>query len=423
MRIFDLEYWREIISVLKANKFRSALTAFGVFWGIMMLVVMAGSGKGLENGVYHGFENLAKNSTFIWAEKTGEPYAGFERGRYWEITTDDIKNLQRQIPEILLVAPRIEAGEFESTNNITRKNKKGTFSIVGDHPNFARIDPTRIIYGRFLNELDLQEKRNTCVIGNNVYEQLFEKGENPIGEKIKVNGISFTVVGVTKPGADDEDGSKKKLIHLPLTTVQNLLNAGSRIDYFGVTAKPQVEVSGIENTIIKILKINHKISITDEQAVGHYNIEKQFKKMTNLFDGVKILTWIVGLGTLIAGVFGISNVMLLIVKERTKEIGIKRALGATPWNIKLQIINESVVLTTIAGYIGLTVGVMILEIFKYITDYMNTGSSDVFFKNPELSASIAVSALIILIISGALAGLLPAQKAIQIKPIEAIRDE
>ncbi|MFA8343426.1 MAG: ABC transporter permease [Rhodothermaceae bacterium] len=422
--LFDIDNWQEIFAAIKKNKIRSLLTAFGVFWGILMLIVMAGSGKGLENGTMEGYKNFAKNSAFIWAQSTSIPYAGFDRGREWEITNEDLKNISSQMSEVKLLSPRLEPGYLNNINNVIYEDKKGSFTIVGDHHNYNKIEPMKLLEGRFLNKSDIDEKRNVCVIGQRVKETFFNDEEIPIGKMLKISGIYFKIIGVLKPGVDDSDGAKKKTIHIPISTIQAMFNYGDRVDYFGVVAKKNIKISEIENKLIRILKMNHKISPKDEQAIGHINLEKMFTKIQKLFQGVNLLTWIVGMGTLFAGVLVITNIMLLVVKERTKEIGIKRALGATPVQIQSQIICESVFLTTFSGYAGLVLGGVVLQIMNFIIKEINAGGTgEVFFKNPEISLQIALSSLAVLVIAGAVAGILPSRNAIKIKPIDAIRDE
>ena len=424
LNIFDIDNWQEIIAAIKKNKIRSILTAFGVFWGILMLIVMAGSGKGLENGTMAAYKDFAKNSAFVWAQPTSVPYAGFDRGRDWNIKNEDLENIKNQIPEIKLVSPRIELSKLSYINNVVYGEKKSTFTIVADHYNFNKIEPMKLLRGRFLNKNDIDEKRKVCVIGLRVNETMFEENEESIGKMLKIAGIYFKIIGVLKPGTEDNDGAKKKTIHIPISTTQEMFNYGDEIDYFGVVAEDNIKISDIEKKLVTILKTNHRISPEDEQAVGRFNLEKMFAKMQKLFKGIDILTWIVGMGTLIAGILGITNIMLLVVKERTKEIGIKRALGATPVQIQSQIVLESVFLTTLSGYAGLILGGIVLQIMNFIIKQINSsGSEEVFFKNPEISLQLAVTSLTILIISGAVAGILPSKNAIKVKPIDAIRDE
>lgn len=405
---------------------RTILTAFGVFWGIFMLIVMAGAGQGLQNGATEGFGNFATNSAFIWSNKTGEPYKGYKRGRIWNLNNDDMEYLKNNIPEIQYLAPRIQGWRESNGDNTIRNDKAGSFYIKGDYPDYRKIDPFTVLQGRFINDIDIQRKRKTCIIGERVLEVMFDKDEDPIGQYLKVNGVYFKVVGVFKPDTKmNFGGDKKETIYLPFTTLQQTYNYGDVVHFFSVTAKPGHEVAQLEEKIISELKNRHSIAPNDTEAVGHANVEKQFKIMSMLFLGIKVLTWIVGLGTLFAGVIGVSNIMLVIIKERTHEIGIQRALGATPANIIRQIISESVFLTTLAGYIGLLLGLLLLEgvNFALTTAAETNPDNDIFIKNPEISLGIALAALGVLIFSGALAGVLPARRAVKMKTIDALRDE
>ncbi len=419
--MFDIELYKEIWQAISKNKLRSTLTAFGVFWGIFMLVALAGAGNGLENGVNKQFEGFATNAAFMWSESTTVPYKGFKKGRRWYFDNDDMVSLIYNVPEIEYLVPRLNAYKQNSPNNVAYNNKYGTFQVQGDYPNLAKVEPFKMSKGRFLNEIDIRQNRKVCVIGSRVEEVLFNKGENPIGKYIRVSGVYFQVIGVSSPDGDMQIGyDKKEAVHIPFTTVQQTFNYGDIVHYFSFTAKKKFSVSDIENKIIDILKKRNSISPDDEGAVGHINIERQFKMMSYLFLGIKILTYIVGLGTLLAGIIGISNIMLVIVKERTKEIGIKRALGATPYNIIRQILMESTLLTLTAGYVGLILGILLNEGLNVA---MQSSDGDSIFLHPGISLSYGLNALLILVIAGGLAGLLPANRAVRVKPIDAIREE
>lgn len=421
--MFDLDRWQEIMSALKKNKLRTFFTAFGVFWGIFMLVIMLGSGTGLKNGVTSDFGDFATNSVFMWTRPTTVPFKGLPRGRNFNFKADDIEALKREIPEIEYLAPRTQTGGFRGGNNVVRGTKSGAFSIMGDYPEWNLIDPVVIDNGRFLNHADIKEKRKVAVIGNKVNEVLFAPGENAVGQYIQIQGIYFQVIGVFKPKNSSVNfgGDKEQSVFIPLTTFQRVYNWGDIIGWFAFTSKPGVPASLVEEKASALLRRRHSVSPEDPQAIGSFNLEKQFNQMTGLFAGINGLIWIVGIGTLLAGVIGISNIMLVIVKERTKEIGIQRAIGASPLNIISQIITESVFLTTFAGYVGLVIGVGILELVNYALT--NSGGESNMFQNPNIDFNMAVSALIILVISGAVAGLIPARKAVSIKPIDALRYE
>lgn len=400
------------------------MTAFGVFWGIFMLIIMLGSGAGLENGVTSGMGKFATNSFFVWTQRTTMPFKGFPRGRRFNFRNDDIQALRDNIPEIKYLAPKIRGWSAgDGTNNTIRKNRTGAFSIFGDYPEWNNIDPMDIIEGRFINNIDIKNRRKVAVIGTRVREVLFEPDEDPIGEYIQIQGIYFQVVGVFVPLNTNINfgGEKEQSIFIPFTTLQKTYNYGDIVGWFSIAAIDHVSASVVEEKTIKLLAQRHTIHPDDEEAFGHFNLEENFKQMKGLFTGISGLIWIVGIGTLLAGVIGISNIMLVIVKERTKEIGIQRAIGATPMNIMSQIVIESVFLTSIAGYFGLAVGVGFVEGINYAL--IKFGVDNEMFQRPEVDFNIAVTALIILIASGALAGIIPARRAVRIKPIDALRDE
>ncbi|MCK9220418.1 MAG: ABC transporter permease [Bacteroidales bacterium] len=420
--MFDLDRWQEIYHVLRKNKLRTFLTAFGVFWGIFMLVIMLGSGKGLEQGITQNFGDMATNSVFIWTQQTTIPYKGFPRGRRYDFDNEDTKAFKHSIPEIKYLAPRIQAGDFRGTNNVIRGLKSGVFNIMGDYPTFNQIDPLNIIQGRFINDNDITEKRKVAVIGTRVVDILFLKDEKPMGQYIQIQGVYFLVVGIFKSKRTGEQANQENMnIYMPFTTLQKTYNYGNAVGFFSITSKDGIPVGVVEEKAIRLLKQRHFVAPDDESAVGHFNLKKEFDKMQGLFLGIGLLVWIVGIGTLLAGVIGVSNIMLVVVKERTKEIGIMRALGATPFRIITQIITESVVLTTFAGYFGLCVGVGLLELINYLLG--STGANTEMFLHPGITFSVAIIALSILIVAGALAGFIPARRAVAIKPIDALRAE
>ncbi|HMM12703.1 MAG TPA: ABC transporter permease [Bacteroidales bacterium] len=418
--MFDLDKWKEIGSSLAKNKLRTALTAFGVFWGIFMLVIMIGSGRGLENGVMNGMGQFATNSVFIWGQSTSVPYQGMQRGRVVQLRNADTEAL-RKIEELELLSPRIDV-RGAGNNNVSRDQKSGAFSIFGDYPEWNEIDPVHMLAGRFINYADINEKRKVAVIGQRVREVLFAPDENPLGKYIRINGIYFQVVGVFKPLSVNINfgGDKAQSIHIPFSTTQQAFNYGDRLSWFAMTARPGVDASVLEEKALTLLRQRQKVAPDDARAFGFFNLDKQFKQMNNLFTGISVLVWIVGTGTLLAGVIGISNIMLVVVKERTKEIGIMRAIGATPRKVTAQIISEAVLLTTVAGYTGLVLSVFLLEL---VSKALPSDGGQQMFLNPGVDFNVAVAALFILITSGALAGLIPARRAVAMKPIDALRYE
>jgi putative ABC transport system permease protein len=422
--MFDLDRWNEIWHALMKNKVRSLLTAFGVFWGIFMLIVMAGAGKGLSNGIIEGVGKFATNSTFLWTNRTGEPYKGFKRGRYWNMDSEDLRIIKEKVPEVQIISPKNFGSNNNSGPNTVRGLKNGSFNIKGDYPEYVKIDPVTVEKGRWINQIDILEKRKVCAIGTKVFETMFKPDENPLGQYLKISGVYYQVIGVIKPETRvNINGRTEESVFIPFTTMQQTFNMGNDVHFLALTSIPGVPVSVVEEKVKDIIKKRHSISPTDTQAINSVNIEKQFLQMSGLFLGISILTWIVGIGTLMAGVIGVSNIMLVIVKERTKEIGVQRALGARPVTIITQIMLESVALTTVAGYIGLSLGVGLLELINRIMESQSKNSEEIFFKNPEVSISVALAALIVLVIAGLFAGSIPAKRALQIKPIEALREE
>ncbi|MFC2101075.1 ABC transporter permease [Bacteroidota bacterium] len=419
----DADRWHEVLSALKKNPLRTFLTAFGVGWGIFLLMVMLGTGKGLENSAMDGFGDFATNSVFMWSQRTTIPFKGFPRGRFYNFNNDDTEALINSIPEIELIAPRIQARGYRGGGlTISRLERSGAFPVYGTTPDANRIDPVEILNGRFINQNDINERRKVIIIGTKVYNDLFETGETAIGEYIKIQGAYYKIIGLfkskNKGGQADRDNQS---IHMPLTTLQKTFNYGNIIGWYAITSHKNIPVEIVEQKAKTLLASRHHIHPDDKRAIGSFNLHKEFKQMTNLFVGINGLIWIVGIGTLLAGVIGVSNIMLIIVKERTREIGIQRAIGATPWNIISQIITESVLLTTIAGYFGMVAGIGLVESVNYILIQFNAESE--VFKNPEINFSTAIAALILLIISGIFAGFIPAKRAVSIRPVEAIRNE
>ena len=420
--MFDLDNWQEIYHALASNKLRTFLTAFGVFWGIFLLMVMLGSGSGLENGVVDGFADDATNSFFVWTRRTTMPYRGLPSGRRFELDNGDTAAIRRSVPEAAVVAPRNQLGGHRGANNVTRGTNAGAFSVMGDIPEYDRVEAVPVVQGRFLNRYDLAEKRKIAVIGPGVQKVLFANGEDPIGESIEINGVYFKVVGVFQPlGSGDDGDRQEQTIYVPFSTFQHAFNRGDEVDWFAITAVPGVPASVVEAKVLKLLAARHRVAPEDHRAFGHFNMEEEFNKVQGLFGGIGMLIWIVGTGTLAAGAIGVSNIMMIIVKERTKEIGVRRAVGARPTSIMGQIVFEAILLTSAAGYVGLLAGVGVMEGVR--SALVKTGANVQMFKNPGVDLEHAVLALAILVISGTLAGIIPAQRAISVSPVDALRAE
>jgi len=419
--MFDIDKWQEIWHTITRNKTRSFFTAFGVFWGILMLTLLLGAGNGLEMGMKKEIRGLATNSCFFFANQTSKPYKGFKKGRSWSMRNADIEVIQNGVASVKHISPMIFGGMGD--NNLVRGDKAGSFSVRGCFPNYVNIEEQNILYGRYINDVDITDVRKVCYIGKNVYEKLFDKGENPLGKIIRCNGIYYTVIGVGTGLSDIQIGGRSEdMVVLPITTMQRAYNRGDVFDFLAATARDGYDVGLMEEEIKTIIRSQNSIAPDDDRALDSFNISKQFQIFNNLFLAIRILIWIVGVGTLLAGAIGVSNIMLVSVRERTKEIGVRRALGAKPRNIISQIMNESLVLTAMAGFIGLSVGVGILALIEFLITHSSV-EEEIFISEIVIRFDVALSASFILIVMGLLAGMLPAWRAMQIKPIEALSEE
>lgn len=418
--MFDLDNWQEIWATITRNKLRSFLTGFGVFWGIFMLIILIGIGNGFQGGIMKNVSGFASNSCFFWTDVTSEPYKGFRKGRFWSMNRKDITLIRQKAQSVEYISPVLFGNSGDK--NVVRGQKSGSYGTRGIYPDHFKIEQQHVLLGRVFNDIDISGNRKVCVIGREVYETLFQPNENPEGQYIRVNGIYFQVIGVIRPKSNVSiGGDVESTVFLPFTTMQTAFNQGDKVYFMACTAKPGYPASVTQEEVTAIIKAAHDISPTDEKAVGSFNIEKQFQIFNNLFLGIDALIWIVGLGALMSGIIGISNIMLVTVRERTREIGVRRAIGAKPITIVKQILSESFVLTAIAGFLGFLIGVLILE---GIHSAMQSNiSEDTFMIPPFVSFRTAIVAMGILIISGICAGFMPAMRALRIKAIDAIRDE
>jgi len=416
----NVDTWQEIIGTLRKNKLRAFLTACGVFWGAFMLVAMLGFGGGLERGVTKNMMGFANNAVYCWGQRTSLPYDGLQPGRWVGFETADIQMIRDNLGhEIEYLAPRLQLGGWRGGNNVTRDGKAGDFNVNGDYPDFEHIQGLRFLSGRFVNDLDIANKRKVAMIGPRVYETLYKRGEDPIGTSIKIQGVYFTVVGQFEPlGSGHWSERLEQTVFIPFTTFQTAFNRGNDVGWFAATAAPGVPAEKLENDLRAELSKTHRISPDDRQALGSFNAGEEFRKVSNLFLGIRILVWFVGLCTMLAGVLGVGNIMLIVVKERTKEIGIRKAVGAPPWSIMSQIIQESTVLTAIAGYFGLAAGVAGLSLADALF-----GEHNEMMNHPSVDFQVAIAATVILVVSGAIAGIIPARNAVRVNTVEALRAE
>ena len=420
--MFDFDGFNEIWQTITRNKTRSLLTAFGVFWGIFLLVVLSSTGNGFENGLMKQVEGVTPNTGFFFVNQTSEPYKGYQKGRAWTMQLADMEAIKEAFPCVKAISPEASLWSSED-KNVVYSSRSGSFSVKGVMPEYNDIQRSKILKGRYINDTDIAANRKVCLLGKKVYETMFEKGEDPLGKMVKVNGIYFQVVGVVRSYTEDVNinGTIDESVILPFTTMQQVYALGDKIYFFAMVADDDTPISEIEEDIKHFIKERHDIAPTDDDAFNSFNLSEIFKAFKGLFFGIHILIWIVGLGTLMSGIIGVSNIMLVTVKERTREIGVRRALGAKPKNIISQVLSESLLLTTLAGLVGLCIGVGVMAIVAMITS--NMPSDNAMFQDPNIGFGAAVAATVIVIISGLLAGVLPAWRAIQIKAIDAIREE
>jgi len=409
--MFNKEVWSEIISTIRANRLRTFLTAFSVAWGIFMLIILLGSGQGLRNGAENQFQSDAVNSIWINGGVTSKAHNGFQPGRTIQLRNEDYALIQRQNPQVTEITASFDG---RNVRTLSYKNQTGAFTVRSCMPDHDYLENCKIESGRFVNNSDITSYRKVCAIGIPVKEALFPK-EEAIGNYINVDGIPFKVIGTfTDPGRGDNER-----IYIPLSTAQRAFNGQDKLSVIWASTGDMTIEEGnkVAEDVRKMLAKKYNFSLDDLQAANVWNNSVEYIRVMDMLSNIRIFIWVIGIGTLIAGIVGVSNIMMIAVKERTKEIGVRKAIGATPNSIISMILQESVLITAVAGYIGLMLGVVVLEAARKFMP-----PSD-FFKNPEVNLNVAVSAVVLLIIAGAIAGLIPALRAARIEPIAALRDE
>lgn len=412
---FDIDSYREISDSLMRNRSRSLLTGFGVFWGIFMLLFLIGGGAGLKQLVNKEFEGFATNAAIMFANNTSKPWQGYKQGRRWELNYTDVDRLKQMIPELETVTPVISAWGQTAVNGSNSVNA----NVKGVYADYVKIEEPQMRYGRYINESDVAQERKVCVIGRRIYESIFPDKGDPCGTFIKVGAVYYQVVGVDfSSGNMSVNGSADEAVIIPLSLSQKIYHRGTTIDLLCVTGKSGIRMSSLEERIRQVIARRHNFDPTDKQAVFIINTEQMFSLMDNLFAGLNFLIWLVGLGTILAGIIGVSNIMMVTVRERTTEIGIRRAIGATPGDILSQIILESIALTLVAGSLGIVFAVQMLRLTQSIVNHIPDMSGEF-----QVGFWTAVGAALLLTVLGVIAGLAPASRAMSIKPVDAMRDE
>ncbi|MEM9000672.1 MAG: ABC transporter permease [Bacteroidota bacterium] len=419
--MFDRDRWKEILEVLTTNWFRTVLTAFGVFWGIFILLLLLAAGKGLENGIRKDFGDIATNTMFMWTRRTTKAHEGLPKNRRFEFEREDVQLIRDNVPNLRFISPRNQLGGFSSGgNNVVRGLKTGAFDVYGDYPEIINQEPMKITSGRFVNYNDIYERRKVAIIGQGVRNELYHRGEEVIGTYIKIQGVNFLVIGTYKKTDNDNDIGDQKEIYVPFTAFSQAFNRGEEVGWMAITAIDGSSISELKDRIVNVMKKKHKVHPEDTRAIGYFDLYEQFNRVQSLFAGMRWIAIIVGTFVLISGIIGVSNIMLIVVKERTKEMGIRRALGESPWSIRKQVLLESIFLTSVSGMAGITFGALLIYGINTLLD--NVGPVDMFI-NPSVSVGVVTTALLLLIFSGLLAGFIPAQSAIRVRPIEALRNE
>ncbi len=409
-----MDFFLEIWQTISKNRSRSFLTAFGVFWGMLMLIVLLGGGNALTHMFMKETSGISSNAGVMWSQPTSMPYAGFQTGRSWDIRNDDIEAIRENVSSVVAIAPCISGGDMTVSHGALHHS----YSVEGITPDKRLAENVKIELGRDISEMDLMENRKVCVIGSQVRKVIFPNDENPIGQYILCGAMYVQVVGVLQEATSEATKSSNEQVHMPLTTLQRMLQKGDEIHYMNIVSRTDVPAEQTLEQVAEVLKQRHQIAPDDKKAVGYFDMSSIFKVLNIITMGIYALIWLIGLGTLISGAVGVSNIMLVTVRERTKEIGVRRAIGASPWLIARQILAESVTLTAIAGVIGIMNGVIVLDIAERVMAKMQIEVGNI-----QVSLNIAIVSLVVIMLVGALAGLMPAIRALKIKPIEALNEE
>ena len=423
--MMDRELWSEIWQVLKSNRLRTLLTASGIFWGVFILVVMLGFGNGIESGVNKSMSGYATNSLYLWGQATSKPYQGLPPGRKITLNNEDTQALRARVPGISTLAPRVRLARFRGRSDVVSDNKVTDAEISGDIPAYRNVLPMTLKFGRFINQFDLEEKRKVAVIGERIHRDLYGEEVNPIGRQIQIRQISFTVVGVFKPKRYGSNRERMgSLVMTPLSTFQQVFNYGDEIGFYAMIPEPGLRSEAVGAAMRQVLTQRHRVEPADYRAFGDWNSETEFLRIERLFVGIRAFIWTVGLATLLAGVLGVSNIMMIAIRERRREFGIRKSLGATPRAVLSMILAETMALVGVSGLLGLFAGLLALFIADLLTRPITRSvDADVLFDTPTIDLKIALAAIVALGIASLLAALIPARHAMKIDPVEALRAE
>ena len=423
--MMDREVWREVWQTLLSNRLRTLLTASGIFWGVFILIIMLGFGNGIEDGVNKSMSGYATNTIYIWSRRTSQPWQGLSPGRRIKLNNDDTDALLQQVDTIGTLAPRIRLARWRGRVDVSRGSKVTDAEVSGDIPEFRNILPMTLKKGRFINQLDLADKRKVAVIGERIHRDLFGEDVDPIGRQIEIRRVSFTVIGVFKPRRYGDDRERiGSLVFTPISTFQQVFNQGRNIGFYATVPVPGVTSRELGDQIKAALKQRHRVAPTDNRAFGDWNTEKEYLRIRNLFRGIRTFIWTVGIATLLAGVLGVSNIMLIAIRERQREFGIRKSLGATPASVVSMILLETSTLVGIAGALGIFFGLAGLALIDVFTRSVTAGgSADVLFSTPTVELNVVLAMLLALTCAALLATLIPARHAMQINPVEALRAE
>lgn len=418
-RLIDSDRLGEVWITISSNKRRSLLTAFGVFWGMFMLVIMLSMGRGITNGIFSGINSIPQNMCLGFSSQTTIPYAGFRKGRWWRIKESDMEAIRTQIPEIAMVTPMVQGRSV----NVSYRDKSSTYRIRGVDGAYSSLMPVNILEGRYINDLDVKECRKVCVLGKRIVDEIY-KGKSPVGSYVMVGGISYQCIGISESSSNNFNigGSEDEMVTMPYTLVQRIYNLGDEIHILLMIGREDMPVKMLEEGVRNVIYSRHQISPEDTKAMEFFNLDQILQVFRALVLGLNILIWIVGLGTLFSGAIGVSNIVMITVKERTTEIGVRRAIGAKPFDIVSQIMSESLVITFVAGLAGLITGIITMGFIEKLGD-ISIGESSIKLVNPSLDFNTAIAAFVVIIIIGLLSGLMPAARAMKIKAIDAIREE